>query len=161
MGKGAAESSGRDSEWDAVCALLHAPVPDLDSQLLPRRLLAPLPLPPPARRAQPLPGGDHPAAMDAKPSVSAPAAAGAGAGDGAGCSKPHPAQAAGELKEVAGGAGVFAEEDTRHLQRLLLEGVANGAASGPADIARLMSCTLAYHQVPEHKSMAQMLAANE
>ena len=39
MGKGTAERSSHNSDWDAACALLYEPLPGLDSQLLPHRLL--------------------------------------------------------------------------------------------------------------------------
>ena len=136
MGKGAAEASGAASEWDAVCALLHAPVPDLDSQLLPRVLLRP-----PAAPVVHRPGSADSAAGGGL-AASAPGAPGGSLSSG-GADGSRLDQAG---KGSAGAAGT-AEEATRHLQRLLLEGIANGAASEPADIARLLSCTLAAHQV--------------
>ena len=38
------------------------------------------------------------------------------------------------------------EEATRHLQQLLLEGVANGSVAGGADVERLVCSTFAAHQ---------------
>ncbi|BDA50034.1 DNA polymerase theta [Coccomyxa sp. Obi] len=45
-------------------------------------------------------------------------------------------------------SGNGAEAATAHLQRLLLEAIANGSASGHSDIEHLLCCTLIRHQVP-------------
>lgn len=49
-------------------------------------------------------------------------------------------------------SGNGAEAATAHFQRLLLEAVANGSASGHSDIESLLCCTLIRHQVLPHST---------
>jgi hypothetical protein len=119
----------RAGEWQAVSALLHAPLPVLRSGMLPPA--PPAAAPPPFSQSAPAalgrpprsgPGPETPCARPAKG-----AAAGA-AGPG------------GTLDILEGGA--LAE----HLERLLLEAVASGCASSARDVKALLRSTLAWRQ---------------
>jgi len=119
----------RAGEWQAVSALLHAPLPALRSGMLP-------PAPPaaaappasqsaPAALGRPPRSGPGPAALGARP-----ARAGAAAAAGPG----------GTPETLEGGA--LAE----HMERLLLEAVASGCASSARDVKALLNSTLAWRQ---------------
>lgn len=143
MGKGPPEAAGGGSEWEAVCGLLHQPLPDLDSRLLPAEQLraAPVAKAPAAARAG-----------NAQPAQSASAASCPGAGTAAETeagSGRDGAKTGGSAPARAGGNARDGERETAHLQRLLLEAIANGAAAGHADIERLLSCTLLWHQASD------------
>lgn len=113
IGSGVPEAPGGLGNWDAICQLLHEPLPLLRSQLLsPSVLSAPQDL----------------LRFAAKIKNKEEATGG------------FDLIEAGELKKAA-------EAATVHFQRLLLEAVADGVASGHADIERLLRCTLIHHQV--------------
>lgn len=128
IGRGA----GGGKEWQQVCALLTAPIPCLISRVLAPDAAALFgeahSLHPPAACALPACAGSAPAAEHmpcwhshahpTSPSIQTPTAAN---------------------KEVP-------EEATRHLQQLLLEGVANGSVARGADVERLVCSTFAAHQ---------------
>ena len=92
IGQGLPEAPRGLGDWHPICELLHEPLPQLRSQLLPQDAVG---------------------------------------------------------RAALGGADLDVEvAASGHFQRLLLEAIANGAASGHADIERLLCCTLIRHQVP-------------
>ena len=128
MAEGHAEvPPGSGSEWHAVCELMHAPVPKLVSQLLPEQAIT----------------------ADAKPGTALPGIA-CTAGQPAPCSAQagsrRATDSAGHSRPTAGAHRVSEQPEREHLQRLVLESVANGSTSSHADIEGLLACTLVRHQ---------------
>lgn len=143
LGEGEAHSLA--GNWQPICALLTADLPQITSQLMPSLSQAPAL------------DGSHRQQITRLLRVEAgqqPAQAASASSSSLQTGQASQLQSAQELgasflhgHEVANGSSSsawVAERDCRHLQQLLLEAVAVGLVKTPHDVQRLLECTLIY-----------------
>ena len=163
---GEGEAHSLTGDWQPVCGLLTADLPQISSQLMPCLLGTHGQASPPAfhtkAHACSTQPSNHPtSSTSAQPTLPSsglhapePCPA-AGAPSGTVPEKAHalmtdaPGPGTAEDPEAARAAsGVHAERDCRHLQQLLLEAVAVGLVQTSHDIQHLLECTLVFTEAP-------------